>query len=213
MKIYPDIILTKDNFDDNYSNWQGISITVMGDELKICRNDVPSAYYHKVAIYEKFGILIGIADSGSMIITKDGRYSERYEEISTILHYDSDKLFAVIKKQYRNVDWHKYVIGMNILDLNTMVCLDDKFTWPIWINVMSIENKAIVIKKADNSYAISTLDTYPATYVISNAFDIQFEDGYTYKVKQAYNSIGYESIDISKKINKKSTRITKHGTK
>jgi hypothetical protein len=211
MKVYPSIVLSKDNYEASYSSWQGRSITLMGEELKVSQNNLPSSYFKSVLLYDTLGIMIGRSDQGSVITTLDGQSSEVYKDISGTIHSDSGRLFAVVKKEYRNVDWHKLVTGMNILDVNSMICLDSKYTWPIWEDVKSIESQAIVIKKAEGSYAISTIETYPATYVLAKAFDVEFEEGFTYRIKQSAFSVGYETIDISKKISKKAKRAHKHG--
>lgn len=86
------------------------------------------------------------------------------------------------------MDLKRHVIGLNILEIPSLNPLYSKMTWPIWESIESIEQNAIVVKKADCNYTISTIKTFPATYVVNMAYYIEYVDGYEYKVKSTFDS-------------------------
>ena len=58
------------------------------------------------------------------------------------------RAYAVVKKQYRNTDLKKNVIGLNLVEIHSLDSVYQKFTWPMWECIESMHNGAILIKKA-----------------------------------------------------------------
>lgn len=61
---------------------------------------------------------------------------------------DLGRAYAVVKKQYRNTDLKKYVIGLNLVEIHSLDSVYQKFTWSMWECIESMHNGAILIKKA-----------------------------------------------------------------
>lgn len=176
MKINCDKVMTIDNFDEAYASWKGRTMTVMGDYIKVSQFGITSRYYDTIYIFEEFGILIGFKYQTPVnecyISTQDGMESECYADAMPFIYKDCQHIFAVVKKMYRNVDLRREVIGLGIIDAVTLASLDPKYTWPMWENIESIHNGAIVIKKNEGSYGMSTIDKFPACNLVGSANSI-----------------------------------------
>lgn len=200
-----DKVLTIDDFDEEYSSWKGRSITIMGEKMKVAQNGLQPRYFDTIYLFEEIGLLVGFDYDQPIplcyITTMDGLESDPLADVAPFLFFDNNKYYAVVKKQYRNVDLKRHVIGLNILEIPSLNPLYSKMTWPIWESIESIEQNAIVVKKADCNYAISTIKTFPATYVVNMAYYIEYVDGYEYKVKSSFDSHP-EIVNLEKKINK-----------
>lgn len=176
MKINCDKVLTIDNFDVAYASWKGRTLTVMGDYIKVSQFGIQSRYYDTIYLFEETGVLIGFKYENPVnecyITTPDGQESELYVDAMPYLFQDCHHTYAIVKRAYRNVDLKRQVIGLGIIDVATLTSLDAKFTWPMWESVESIHNGAIVIKKNETSYGMSTIDKFPACNLVSSASSI-----------------------------------------
>ena len=82
------------------------------------------------------------------IITMDGLESEPFADVAPYIFEDLGRAYAVVKKQYRNTDLKKHVIGLNLVEIHSLDSVYQKFTWPMWECIESMHNGAILIKKA-----------------------------------------------------------------
>ena len=82
------------------------------------------------------------------IITMDGLESEPFADVAPYIFEDMGRAYAVVKKQYRNTDLKKHVIGLNLVEIHSLDSVYQKFTWPMWECIESMHNGAILIKKA-----------------------------------------------------------------
>lgn len=209
MKINCDRILTIDDFDESYSSWKGRVLTIMGEYIKVSQDGIQSQYFDTVYLFEKSGILIGFRYGTPLnecyLTTIDGQVSECYVDAMPYLFDDCEHTYAVVKRSYRNVDLKRQVIGLGIIDTTTLTSLDSKFTWPMWENIISIHNGAILIKKGDDSYGMATIDKFPACNLANYAHSIEKQDGAEniYLVTK-YNGPHVETIkcDFSKQLSK-----------
>jgi hypothetical protein len=209
MKVHCDKVLTTDDFDAEYASWKGRTLTVMGDYIKVSQLGLQPRYFDTIYIFEKTGVLIGFKYDSPVnecyLTTQDGQESECYADAMPFLFEDCQHVYAVVKRSYRNVDLKRQVIGLGIIDTATLTSLDPKFTWPIWEGIDSIHNGAIVIRKNDSSYGMSTLDKFPACNLVSSASSIKKEDGEenVYIVtKLSMGSPETQRCDFSKKLSK-----------
>ena len=206
MKRYCDKVLTVDDFDESYSSWQGRSLTIMDEQIKVSQDGLKPRYFDTIYVFEEIGVLVGFTYGDVIpecyITTKDGLESEPFADVAPYLFVDMNRIYAVVKKQYRNVDLRKHVVGLNILEIPSLNPLSERYTWPIWESVESIHNGAIVIKKAENNYAISTIDTFPACHKANNAFMITQEVDNIYHVQPSAISHEFKILDITKKLSK-----------
>ena len=189
MKVHCDKVLTTDDFDVEYASWKGRTLTVMGDYIKV----------------SQLGLQYDSPVNECYLTTQDGQESECYADAMPFLYEDCQNTYAVVKRSYRNVDLKRQVIGLGIIDTATLTSLDPKFTWPIWEGIDSIHNGAIVIRKNDSSYGMSTLDKFPACNLVSSASSIKKEDGEenVYIVtKLSMGSPETQRCDFSKKLSK-----------
>lgn len=181
MKINCDKVLTVDNFDDAYSSWEGRVLTIMDDYIKVSQNGIPARYFDTIYLFENAGVLIGFKYGSPLnecyISTKDGQESECYVDAEPYLFKDSSHMYAVVKRSYRNVDLKRIVIGLGIIDIATLNSLDTKYTWPMWECIESIHNGAIVIKKGENSYGMSTIDKFPRCNLVNYAMSVEEIEG------------------------------------
>ncbi len=181
MKINCDKVITVDDFDADYVSWKGRSLTVMGDYIKVNQEGIQPRYFDTIYLFEEIGVLIGFKYGLPMnecyITTLDGQESECYVDAMPYLFADCNHVYAVVKRSYRNTDLRKQVIGLGLIDVATLTSLDPKFTWPIWEDILSIHNGAILIKKNEESYGLATLDKFPACNLANNAFLITKEEG------------------------------------
>ena len=81
------------------------------------------------------------------IITMDGLESEPFADVAPYIFEDLGRAYAVVKKQYRNTDLKKHVIGLNFVEIHSLDSVYQKFTWPMWECMESMHNGAILIKK------------------------------------------------------------------
>ena len=82
------------------------------------------------------------------IITMDGLESEPFADVAPYIFEDLGRAYAVVKKQYRNTDLKKHVIGLNLVEIHSLDSVYQQFTWPMWECIESMHNGAILIKKA-----------------------------------------------------------------
>lgn len=82
------------------------------------------------------------------IITMDGLELEPFADVAPYIFEDLGRAYAVVKKQYRNTDLKKHVIGLNLVEIHSLDSVYQKFTWPMWECIESMHNGAILIKKA-----------------------------------------------------------------
>ena len=82
------------------------------------------------------------------IITMDGLESEPFADVAPYIFEDLGRAYAVVKKQYRNTDLKKNVIGLNLVEIHSLDSVYQKFTWPMWECIESMHNGVILIKKA-----------------------------------------------------------------
>ena len=78
----------------------------------------------------------------------DGLESEHFADVAPYIFEDLGRAYAVVKKQYRNTDLKKNVIGLNLVEIHSLDSVYQKFTWPMWECIESMHNGAILIKKA-----------------------------------------------------------------
>ena len=78
----------------------------------------------------------------------DGLESEHFADVAPYIFEDLGRAYAVVKKQYRNTDLKKHVIGLNLVEIHSLDSVYQKFTWPMWECIESMHNGAILIKKA-----------------------------------------------------------------
>ena len=78
----------------------------------------------------------------------DGLESEPFADVAPYIFEDLGRAYAVVKKQYRNTDLKKHVIGLNLVEIHSLDSVYQKFTWPMWECIESMHNGAILIKKA-----------------------------------------------------------------
>ena len=78
----------------------------------------------------------------------DGLESEPFADVAPYIFEDMGRAYAVVKKQYRNTDLKKHVIGLNLVEIHSLDSVYQKFTWPMWECIESMHNGAILIKKA-----------------------------------------------------------------
>ena len=208
MKIACDKVLTIDNFDETYSSWKGRSLTIMGDQIKVSMDRLKPRYFDTIYLFEQAGIMIGFTYGDMLpecfISTIDGLESEPFVDASPHLFVDMGRTYIQVKKQYRNVDLRKHVIGLNLIEIPSLDFLYAKFTWPLWETIEDIHNGAVIIKKAENNYAISTLDTFPACYIVGNATSIikDEDEENVYHVQKSTLSKEITKMDITKKLAK-----------
>ncbi len=182
MKVKCDKVLTVDNFDaDSYSTWKGRILTVMGDYIKVGQVGLQPRYFDTIYLFEGPAVLVGFKYATPVnecyITTQDGLESECFADVMPFLFEDLQHIFAVVKRQYRNVDLRRQVIGLGIIDIATLSSIDSKYTWPMWESIESIHNGAILIKKKDHSYAMSTIDKFPACNLANYATSIIKQEG------------------------------------
>lgn len=208
MKKHCDKVFTSDDFDESYSSWKGRSITIMDEQIKVSQSGLKPRYFDTIYLFEEIGLLVGFTYGELLpvcyISTTDGLESEPLTDIAPYLFYDMHRIYAIVKKQYRNTNLKKQVIGLNILEIPSLKPIYKKNIWPMWESIESIHNGAIMIKKADSNYGLSTLDTFPACRIVNCAHRI-VRDEDEENVYHVYNSINNSEvsiIDISKKITK-----------
>ena len=78
------------------------------------------------------------------IITMDGLESEPFADVAPYIFEDMGRAYAVVKKQYRNTDLKKHVIGLNLVEIHSLDSVYQKFTWPMWECIESMHNGAIL---------------------------------------------------------------------
>lgn len=208
MKKHCDKVFTSDNFDESYSSWKGRSMTIMDDYIKVSQSGLKPRYFDTIYLFEEIGLLVGFTYDTPLpecyISTADGLESEPLADVAPFLFYDMHRIYAVVKKKYRNVDLRKHVIGLNILEIPSLNPLYEKYTWPMWESIESIHNGAVLIKKTDSNYGLSTLDTFPACYIVNCAPMIvrdEDEENVYHVYKSSFNN-EVTIIDISKKLAK-----------
>ena len=59
MRIECDKVITTDDFDEKYSMWQGRTLTVMGEYIKVSQPGIHSRYFDTIYLFESTGIMIG----------------------------------------------------------------------------------------------------------------------------------------------------------
>ena len=105
-----------------------------------------------IYLFEDSGILVGVTYNDVVpecyIITMDGLESEPFADVASYIFEDMGRAYAVVKKQYRNTDLKKHVIGLNLVEIHSLDSVYQKFTWPMWECIESMHNGAILIKKA-----------------------------------------------------------------
>ena len=105
-----------------------------------------------IYLFEDSGILVGFTYNDVVpecyIITMDGLESEPFADVAPYIFEDMGRAYAVVKKQYRNTDLKKHVIGLNLVEIHSLDSVYQKFTWPMWECIESMHNGAILIKKA-----------------------------------------------------------------
>jgi len=208
MKLNCDKVLTIDNFEEHYASWKGRVLTVMGDYIKVSQLGLHARYFDTIYLFEESAILMGFHYGDLLpecyITTQDGLESECLVDIAPYLFQDLNHLYAVVKRSYRNVDLKRQVIGLTILDATTLTPLDSKYTWPIWESIESIHNGAIIIKRNENSYGLSTVDKFPSCNLVRNASFIKRADGEdnTYLIFESGRTSEPTKTDFSKKLSK-----------
>ena len=208
MKIECDIVLTADQFDDRYAQWQERSLTVMGDCIKVHQYGLEPKYFDTIYLFEESGLMIGFKYGEALpecyITTKDGLCSEPYVDAFPFIFRDMDRYYAVVKKCYRNIDLRKNVIGLNIINAKSLSPLYNKMTWPLWESIESIHHGAVVIKKGDSLYGMGTIDKFPACNLVSMAYSIRrdSEEDAVYYIQKSGLSSEIQKIDIAKKLDK-----------
>lgn len=183
-------------------------MTIMDEQIKVSQSGLEPRYFDTIYLFEETGVLVGFIYGEYLpecyISTADGLESEPLADVAPYLFYDMDRVYAVVKKQYRNVDLKKHVIGLNILEIPSLNPLSEKYTWPMWENIESIHNGAILIKKSDSNYSISSVNKFPACNIVNCAPKIsrdEDEENVYHVYKSAFNS-EFTIIDISKKLAK-----------
>ena len=78
------------------------------------------------------------------IITMDGLESEPFADVAPYIFEDLGRAYAVVKKQYRNTDLKKHVIGLNLVEIHSLDSVYQKFTWPMWECIESMHNGVIL---------------------------------------------------------------------
>lgn len=208
MKTQCDKVLTVDNFSEEYASWKGRSLTIMDDQIKVSQDCLKPRYYDTIYLFEDSGILVGFTYNDVVpecyITTKDGLESEAFADVAPYIFEDLGRAYAVVKKQYRNTDLKKHVIGLNLVEIHSLDSVYQKFTWPMWECIESMHNGAIIIKKAEDNYALSTIDTFPACYIANNAVMITKEENEenTYYVRPSAFSSEVKYMDITKTLSK-----------
>lgn len=201
--------MTVDDFDVSYASWKGRTLTVMGDYIKVGQIGLQPHYFDTIYLFEESGVLIGFKYGSPinecLITTQDGQESECYADAMPYLFKDCGHTYAVVKRSYRNTDLKKQVIGLGLIDVATLTSLDSKFTWPMWEEIESIHNGAVLIRKNEESYGMATLDKFPACNLANHAFlirkDADFENVY---IISKYNMGRKETLtcDFTKKLSK-----------
>lgn len=74
--------------------------------------------------------------------------SEPFADVAPYIFEDLGRAYAVVKKQYRNTDLKKHVIGLNLVEIHSLDSVYQKFTWSMCECIESMHNGAILIKKA-----------------------------------------------------------------
>lgn len=209
MKVECDKVLTIDDFDESYALWKGRTITVMGEYIKVSQSGLQPRYYDTIYMFEKSGVMIGfkygVPVNECYLTTPDGRESECYVDAMPYLFEDCGHTYAVVRRIYKNVDLKRQVIGLGIIDITTFISLDKKFTWPIWENIESIHNGAVVIKKTEDSYGMSTIDKFPACNLVRSASSIsKVENEENLYVASSYKKgfLEKNTYDFSDKLSK-----------
>ena len=209
MKVNCDKVLTADDFDVTYASWKGRTLTVMGDCIKVGQVGIQPRYFDTLYLFEESGILIGfrysIPVNECFISTLDGQESECYVDAMPFLFKDGQHLYAIVKRSYKNVDLKRQVIGLGIIDTATLTSLDPKFTWPMWESIESIHNGAIVIRKNETSYGMSSIDKFPACNLVSSATLIEkdVDEENVYLVSRLnMGSMVTQTCDFSKRLSK-----------
>lgn len=210
MKIPCDEVLTIENFNEKYSMWQNRSLTIMGEQIKVSQDGLTPKYFDAVYLFEGNGIMIGFSYSNDLpsctITTSDGLELNDIVDASPYLFDDMGKIYAVVKKEYRNVDRRKSVIGLNLVAIPTLEPVYKKKTWPLWESIELIENGAVVIKKGEGNYAISSIDKFPSCNILDRASYIEqttFPNIYLIKKDKSADLV---TINISKKLSKINNR-------
>lgn len=62
------------------------------------------------------------------IITMDGLESEPFADVEPYIFEYLGRAYAVVKKQYRNTDLKKHVIGLNLVEIHSLDSVYQKFT-------------------------------------------------------------------------------------
>ena len=214
MKIDCDKVLTIDDFDESYATWKGRTMTVMGEYIKVTQSGNQPRYYDTIYLFENSGLLIGfkygVPVNECYLTTQDGHESECYADVMPYIFEDCGHTYAVVKRLYKNVDLRRQVVGLGIIDVATFTSLDKKFTWPIWENIESIHNGAVVIKKAEGSYGMATIDKYPTCNLVRSASSILKveEEKNVYIISSLYRGFTEKkTCDFSKKLSKIKSKI------
>jgi hypothetical protein len=209
MKVECDKVLTIDDFEESYASWKGRTITVMGEYIKVSQSGLQPRYYDTIYLFEKSGVMIGfkygVPVNECYLTTPDGRESECYADAMPYLFEDCGHTYAVVRRIYKNVDLKRQVIGLGIIDVATFMSLDKKFTWPIWENIESIHNGAVVIKKTEDSYGMSTIDKYPTCNLVRSASSIlkvEGEENVYFITSLSRGFVEKGTTDFSKKLSK-----------
>ena len=206
MKINCDIVLTIDNFEEKYSSWKGRVMTVMGEYIKVSRNGLTPRYFDAIYLFEELGLMIGFSYDKKMpecyISTENGLETEPLVDAYPFLFEYNGHLYATAKKYYKSSKYYKYVIGIGIIDVSTLTSLDSSEEWPIWEEIVSMNNGAIIVKKKDNSYGLCTIDKFPECNLIDKASSIvkhmYMDDVYIVKKMNGESF----TIDFSRKLSK-----------
>lgn len=206
MKIDCDIVLTADQFNDRYAQWQERSFTVMGDSIKVHQYGLEPKYFDTIYLFEEPGLMIGFKYGEALpechITTKDGLCSEPYTDAFPYIFKDMDRYYAVVKKCYRNIDLRKNVVGLNVINAKNLFPLYNKLTWPLWESIESIHHGAVVIKKGDSMYGMATIDKFPTCNLVNMAISIKrdLEEENVYYIQKTGLSSEIERIDFTKKL-------------
>ena len=67
MRIECDKVITTDDFDEKYSMWQGRTLTVMGEYIKVSQPGIHSRYFDTIYLFESTGIMIGISQPKTVL--------------------------------------------------------------------------------------------------------------------------------------------------
>lgn len=208
MKIECDVVLTVDQFDERYAQWKERSLTVMGDYIKVRQNGLEPRYFDTIYLFEETGLLIGFKYDDVIpecyISTQDGLESEQLADAFPFVFKDMGRCYVPVKKCYKNIDWRKNVIGLNLLNATNLTPLYTKLTWPLWESIEDIHKGAVIIKKSDSLYGMATIDKFPTCNLVNMASSIRKdrnEENVYYIHKTGFSS-EIQRMDFTRKLEK-----------